>query len=333
MDFLPRQRLRLRALPALLSGDHPRFLRPPRLVQVEVTRRCDLACRTCTRGKLPAREDLGYDDFIRILEQLGEIDLLWLSGQGEPLLHPELPRMVRACADRGLRGTILHTNGMQLRGRILDELAGAGLGEMKLSIDGGVAADVEYLRDGADLERILDHAAEFARRSPTPVTIYTVLNRRTAASLPRLADLAARAGARRIEAVETVPFRDGSTEREVYDRREYQFATLPRAEQARLAGELRRAARANGITVRVDLRWERTRCREPMTKLYVDVEGNVTPCCRIHHEVLAGNLLREGFDAVWRGPVLSRWRVALRRRELQPRICVERCHLGLRLPR
>ena len=125
----------------------------------------------------------------------------------------------------------------------------------------------------------------------------------------------------------------GATEREVYDRREYQFATLPRAEQARLLGELRRAARARGLAVRVALRWERTRCREPMTKLYVDVEGNVTPCCRIHHEVLAGNLQREGLEAVWHGPILSRWRVALRRRELQPRICVERCHLGLRVHR
>jgi MoaA/NifB/PqqE/SkfB family radical SAM enzyme len=222
---------------------------------------------------------------------------------------------------------------MQLRGPALEELATAGLGELKLSIDGGAQAEVEYMRDGADLGRVLENSAAFAGRSPTPVTIYTVLNRRHAASIPGLADLAARAGARRIEAVETVPFRDGSTEREVYDRREYQFATLPRAEQARLLGELRRAARAKGVEVRVYLRWERTRCREPMTKLYVDVEGNVTPCCRIHHEVLAGNILRDACDAVWRGPVLTRWRAALQRRELQPRICVERCHLGLRVPR
>ena len=93
---------------------------------------------------------------------------------------------------------------------------------------------------------------------------------------------------------------------------------------------LRAAARERGLPLRLDLRWERTRCREPMQKLYVDFRGNVTPCCRIHHEVLAGNIFDSSLDAVWFGPTLRRWRRALRRREEHPRICVERCHLGLR---
>jgi hypothetical protein len=119
----------------------------------------------------------------------------------------------------------------------------------------------------------------------------------------------------------------------VFDRREYQFSSLPREERRRLLRSLRDEAARRGIAVRIDLHWERTGCREPMTKLYVGAGGEVTPCCRIHHEVHAGNLLTEGLDAVWRGPVLTRWRRALARREHHPRICVERCHLGLTPPR
>jgi len=330
MTLLLRSRRRARAL---LAAAGLRLGRPagrPRLAQIEITARCDLFCRTCTRGKLPAPGDMSLADFTRVLDQLGPVDALWLSGQGEPLLHPDLPRMVRACAERGITGTIVHTNGMQLRGARREELATAGLGELKLSVDGGTAEDVEYLRDGSDLERILENAAAFARISPTPVVLYTVLNRRNAGAIARLPELAARAGARRIEVSETVPFRDGSTQREVFDRREYQFASLPADERRRCLRALRAAARERGLPLRLDLRWERTRCREPMQKLYVDFRGNVTPCCRIHHEVLAGNIFDSSLDAVWFGPTLRRWRRALRRREEHPRICVERCHLGLR---
>ena len=329
MDFWPRQRLRVQGLLDRLTGGRVPPARP-RLVQIEVTSRCDLACRTCTRGKLPVTGDLPYDAYLKILDQLGPLDILWLSGQGEPLLHPDLPRMICAAADRGIKGTILHTNGMQLHGRMLDELASTRLGEMRLSIDGGAAEAVEYMRDGADLARILENCAAFTKVSPTPVAFYTVLNRLIHGTVAGLPALAAKAGVRRIYAVETVPFRDGSTEREVYDRREYQFASLSREERSASLEALRRAAEAAGVEVEIDLGWERRRCREPMQKLYVDARGNVTPCCRIHHEVFVGNLLKDGLDPVWTGAPMERWRRALRRREDHPRICVERCNLGLK---
>lgn len=329
MDFWPRQRLRVEALADRLTGGR-RAPGLPRMVQIEVTSRCDLACRTCTRGKLPVTDDLAYDAYLEILDQLGPVDILWLSGQGEPLLHPDLPRMVCAAADRGITGTILHTNGMQLHGRVLDELAATRLGEMRLSIDGGAAEAVEYMRAGADLARILENCAAFTRISPTPVAFYTVLNRLNHGTVSGLPALAAQAGVKRIYAVETVPFRDGSTEREVYDRREYQFASLPRKTRAATLAALRREGQRHGVKVEVDLGWERRRCREPWQKLYVDAHGNVTPCCRIHHEVFVGNLRRDALAAVWLGTPMVRWRQALRRSEDHPRICVERCNLGLK---
>jgi MoaA/NifB/PqqE/SkfB family radical SAM enzyme len=325
-----RQRWRAQELVWRLSGRDSRHLGLPRLVQVEVTSRCDLFCRTCTRQKLPDYDDLSYDDFARTLAMLGPVDRLWLSGQGEPLLHPDLPRMVRLAAERGIRGTVLHTNGMHLEGRVLEELADAGLGELRVSVDGGTAAAVEYLRDGADLARVLRNATAFARRSPTPVAFYSILNRMSYASVPLLPALAAGAGIRRLYASETVPFRDGSAERGVYDRREYQFASLPHEVQNRTLAALRQAARRHGVALTVDLRWERRRCREPMRKLYLDARGRATPCCRIHHEALLGNVLRDGLKATWHGPAMQEWRRGLLDRARHPRICVERCNLGVR---
>ena len=322
--------MRARELAWQLGGRDSRLLGLPRLVQVEVTNRCDLFCRTCTRQKLPDCGDMTFDDFARIVEMLGPVDRLWLAGQGESLLHTDLPRMVRLCKERGLIGTVLHTNGMHLEGRVLDALADAGLGELRVSVDGGAASEVEYLRDGVDLARVLRNAATFARRSSTPVALHSIMNRMNYASLSLLPTLAAGAGIRRVYATETVPFRDRSTERAVYDRREYQFASLPKAVQERTLAAMRRAAREHAVALDVDLHWERRRCRDPMRRLYVDVSGNATPCCRIHYEALVGNILQDGLTATWHGTAMAQWREALLDRAQHPRICVERCNLGVR---
>jgi MoaA/NifB/PqqE/SkfB family radical SAM enzyme len=238
---LPQRFLRrAREVAWRIGNRHARRLGLPGLVQIEVTSRCDLFCRTCTRQKLPGYGDLSYEDFARVLAMLGPVERLWLSGQGEPLLHPDLPRMVHLCRERGIRGTVLHTNGMHLEGLVLDQLADSGLGELRISIDGGVAAEVEHLRDGVDLNRVLRNVAAFARRSSTPVAFYSILNRMNCASIPQIPVLAAKHGVRRVYVTETVPFRDASTERNVYDRREFQFAALPQEVRFRTLADLRR---------------------------------------------------------------------------------------------
>ena len=97
-----------------------RLVPPPRMAQIEITNRCNLSCRTCTRLKLPQLGDMPYDDFVRLIDSLEGVRRIWLSGQGEPLLHPDLPRMIRACAERGIRDTIVHTNGMLLHGEMAE---------------------------------------------------------------------------------------------------------------------------------------------------------------------------------------------------------------------
>lgn len=329
IGYLQRQELRADALLHRLSGGNQRFLRMPRLVQIEVSNRCNLFCRICTRLQLPNQGDMPLETFRRVVDQLGRVDSLWLSGQGEPLLHPELAAMVRHCADRGIGNTIVHTNGMLLEGERAEALAHSGLGELKVSIDGGNAEDVEYLRAGAELAPILENTRRFAETSPSKVSFYVVLNRRNYRSVPLLPELAHQFSVKQIHVVETVPFRDTSAEREVYDRREYQFASLPKEEKRATLRALRENGRRFGVAIGVDLKWYRTNCQEPSRKLYIDFRGNATPCCRIHHEVLVGNVVQEGVRAVWYGASLERWRERLRDPAERPRLCVERCDLGV----
>jgi MoaA/NifB/PqqE/SkfB family radical SAM enzyme len=306
-----------------------RLVPPPRMAQIEITNRCNLTCRTCTRLKLPQLGDMPYGDFVKLLDTLKGVRRIWLSGQGEPLLHPDLARMIRACTDRGIGDTIVHTNGMLLSGSVADGIAASGLGELRVSIDGGSAADMEYLRDGSSLERVLENARLFAARGTTRTSFYTVLNRRNHADAHHLLRLAAEAGVPRIYFVETVPFRDESTEREIYDRREYQFGSLAPAIRAETLAAIRKEALRHGVDAIIDLKWYRKRCFEPFQKLYVDFSGNVTPCCRIHNEVFVGNILKDGLAGSWYSRAMEEWRDDLLHRGRHRRICVERCNLGI----
>mgnify|MGYP000163558011 CR=1 FL=1 len=328
IPFWERQKMRMDSLLLLLSNGNPRFLARPRFAQIEITSRCNLACRTCTRLQLTDPGDMPFESFQRAIDALGPLRRLWLSGQGEPLLHPDLSRMIRYCRERGIDGTVLHTNATLLEGARMEALAASGLGELRVSIDGGTAEDVEYMRAGAEMATILANTASFVRLSDTPVALYCVLNRRNHRSAPLLPGLAAEIGVRKVIAVETVPFRDASNEREVFDRREYQFTGLSPGEQRDTLRRLRAAGREHGVQIEVDLKWDRPRCQEPSRKIYVDHKGQVTPCCRIHHEVVVGNLLDEGLDRVWYGPALQAWRRRMRGPD-RSRLCVERCNLGI----
>lgn len=310
-----------------------RRIPPPRMAQIEVTNRCNLTCRTCTRLKLPHLGDMSYEEFVGLLDRLDGVSRIWLSGQGEPLLHGDLPRMIRACADRGIRDTIVHTNGMLLSGEMAEALATSGLGELRISVDGGTAAEMEYMRDGSSLERVLTNARAFAARGAVQTSFYTVLNRRNHAAAPEIVRLAAEAGIRRVFFVETVPFRDESTEREIYDRREYQFGSLPPEDRERTLARIRSEALRHCVDAVIDLKWYRKRCFEPFQKLYVDHAGNVTPCCRIHNEVFVGNILKEGLEGSWYSPAMEQWRDDLLSHDRQRRICIERCNLGIGCPR
>ena len=108
--------------------------RVPLLVQLVVTRRCNLACGYCHE----------YDDVsppvdAALLEQridhaadLGTL-VLTLTG-GEPLLHPKLDTLVARVASRGVVCTLI-SNGYALTGEWVRRLNDAGLSFLQMSVD------------------------------------------------------------------------------------------------------------------------------------------------------------------------------------------------------
>ena len=126
----------------------PQHLRETCCTLLEVTHRCNLACRFCFAGG--GREaDPGFDEIKARLVRLTDPGktLVQLSG-GEPTLRNDLPEIVAAAKEAGCRFVQLNTNGLRLaedKG-FVEALAAAGLSFVFLQFDGTDDAIYETLR-------------------------------------------------------------------------------------------------------------------------------------------------------------------------------------------
>src|SRR5207244_4897608 len=95
----------------------------------------------------------------RILDQTPGVQRVVLHGIGEPLLNKELPAIVRAVKDRGAYA-LFNTNGLLLRGRLVEPLIASGLDELRVSVDSATPEVYQQIRGVDGLARIfanLDH--------------------------------------------------------------------------------------------------------------------------------------------------------------------------------
>ncbi|MDR3671405.1 MAG: radical SAM protein [Holophaga sp.] len=134
-------------------------------VVLELTRRCDLACRFCFADAGGREPDPGLDQVKAWLAQLAEPGrtLVQLSG-GEPTLRPDLPEIIAAARAAGCRHVQLNSNGLRLGEDpgYARALAQAGLSFVFMQFDGTEDAIHERLRGRPLLAaklRAIDHCA------------------------------------------------------------------------------------------------------------------------------------------------------------------------------
>jgi radical SAM protein with 4Fe4S-binding SPASM domain len=111
---------------------------------LEITNRCNLACAFCAPASRPPADLTAAECAFLLLQIKAHTDHVALHVLGEPLLHPELSRIMSFCLDLGLRVN-LTTNGILLpeAGSVL--LASPALRQVNISlhsvIGGGTAHD------------------------------------------------------------------------------------------------------------------------------------------------------------------------------------------------
>ena len=291
---------------------------PPRL-QVEVSNRCSMGCASCARHHWDADANRPGDmapETLELLAPLLEAAIeVTVGGYGDPTEGPLLVPLVRRAAEAGCSVRVI-TGGSRLDRKLLTALAEAGLDRLVLSMDGATDATLRALR-GVGLKAWLGWIRRAAALAATGdglhpmVQLNVVAQWPNVAELPDLVDLCANEGVVGIHA-----FHLKAYAAELDDR-----CLLTDPERARpWFEEARRRAERLGIFLDLPpLDAAPVACRQPFELLFVRHDGQVRGCCSGLFEppvlgLLAGTI-EQPAEALWRAPVLERFRAATRAAE------------------
>jgi wyosine [tRNA(Phe)-imidazoG37] synthetase (radical SAM superfamily) len=135
----------------------------PLVINVEPTNDCNLNCYYCARRK--STKPVGYMTFGRAASVIDEaadhpkLVMMNFHKDGEPLLHPEIDRMIRYASDRGVAEVLhLNTNGLCLSDEMIERLLDSGLDDVTLSID-AFKRETYSSTKGHDLLPLVDRQA------------------------------------------------------------------------------------------------------------------------------------------------------------------------------
>jgi MoaA/NifB/PqqE/SkfB family radical SAM enzyme len=300
----------------------------PRQVYIEVTNRCNSLCVSCPLTydhfvPWEPKRHLSWGRFRQIVDQLPQIERAWLHGIGEPLLNPELPRMVAHLKERGSQ-VLFNSNALLLDQRRGDALVEAGLDELRISIDSVTPALYAKLRGIDKLPEILANIRAFTARhggrERPRVSLWLVGMQENLHELPDFVRLGAELGVPEVYLQRLAYFGggerldDGTTmvpEQSLFGTLEQRQAALVR-ECESLADQLGVRFAASGATtphesvaVKGASPWQG--CYRPWVLMYVTANGQALPCCIApfatpdYAQIMLGNVLEQPLAEVWNG--------------------------------
>lgn len=312
-----------------------RRARTPREVQLEVTNRCNLDCDMCPRLtllKVP-EQDMSRETFEAVLDRLDRPEAVTLTGWGEPLMHPRLFEFIDRLHARWPGVDVgFTTNGHLLTDGMIDKILARGVARVNVSLEelpwaddhGATRVPAEtdnplkghantVARDGhptppkvvEHLRRFLERRhAQAARGEPAPeVRLQVVLFPGSASIVERLIDFAADLRFQAVNLVRLDVRGRPDLARPAYDE-ERALIRLARA-RAAARGVPCGSVNDHGLLLRLASRGDRA-CMRLDNYIYVDVHGNVAPCCLLRG-VRVGNLVEQTLDEVWNGEALRRF--------------------------
>jgi MoaA/NifB/PqqE/SkfB family radical SAM enzyme len=281
-------------------------------------------CLVSYRPKLgKAQGAMSFDLFKRVVDDLPRLEKLTLQGLGEPLLAPDLLRMVEYASGRGVR-VGFNTNGTLLTEERAERLVTAGLDWLHVSLDGATAATYEHVRRGSDFETVARNVRGLVavmRRLEAErplLSLVFVAMRRNLAELPDLVRRAHEWGVGRLfvqnlshSFSDTDPA-DGYAGIREYAQDEALWGEGDGRQAEAVFGEARGLADDLGVELRLPRLEEpppRPRahgtpgCHWPFGSAYVTHDAKVQPCCMVmgSDRAVLGEVGAGGFEAVWTG--------------------------------
>ena len=320
----------------MVTGERSEIaVRPPVCLYLEVTNRCNLLCTTCPRTyeELEPPADMSWELFRSIVDQVPDLARAVLHGVGEPMLVANLPRMVRYLKDRGVY-VLFNTNGTVLSERNGRALIGAGLDELRVSLDASNRESFKAIRGRDYFTRIVRNVRAFRelqeREGHTKPQVSAWLTglketvrgtagvREACGGDRRQGGLFAKIGVfRRIGHWQGA---SGSSAVRAVDARRSSLSQASRRSRALAWRHLQRVGRS----VRAGFELEKSRdgspwslCRRPWSLMYFTANGRALPCCIApfsqhgYDNYTLGDATQQTLREIWNGSAYREFRKAL----------------------
>ncbi len=242
-----------------------------RILQVEVSRDCNLDCKICIRKNLESDSGfMSFDNFRKIIDSYNFREVA-LHGWGEPLLNPEIFRMIEYAKNKDIR-TSLTTNAT-LVGKNISEILHSGLDDIAFGF-----------YDKKILEKSIDNVKELInekeKRKSGPNTFFDIAIFRD--NLDEILDVIRKADEIGIESVVLHRLFD------IYNVEE-EFKALTQEDETKLFDKVKTLEKE--LNLRIYLPKKHTLpCRIVKNTIFVTYNLKVTPCCFLPESYLGDAL-------------------------------------------
>ena len=218
----------------------PRKFSGPVEVHLAVTQRCPAGCPGCYTGATPDAEHVPFAVLAARLDSLNRMGVFRVAfGGGEPMTHPDLPRLLEHGRALGLEITVT-TSGIGLTAERAKGLGAAA--QVNVSYD-GLGETYRDVR-GYDGEALALRAIEWLRAAGVPVGVNVVLARASFEGVLALADRLRGLGVVEMQLLRYKPGGRANLD--------YLAKRLTREQVLRVPELLRELVRRGGFAVRID---------------------------------------------------------------------------------
>jgi len=285
----------------------------PANVQIAITNKCNFNCPMCQRFDLKVRlGDMDFDIFKKVIANVGNNKNIVLTGWGEPLLHPQLFEIIKICKENG-HNVRFTSNGNLLTKEVASKIIDSKLDAITFSVD-----SIKSTGEGHPILEQLNNIRQFCkivhdRKVKIEVYLQATYHQNKEQDLYDVVEFAKEIKATRVrfsrldirfQRFERPNFKE---EKELIKNVEKQLCGtsigidfLPHVASDGLSKIIFK------ITSPFLHRFGKY-CLRTYNDLYINEDGNATPCCALPNVVL-GDAKEQGLKEIWNNENFKRFR-------------------------
>jgi len=299
-----------------LSGRIFYILPPlPRTAQLAITNRCNFNCRMCQRNDLKVKlVDMDLAVYRKILDRLAGVENLILTSWGEPLLHPDFIKMLELAQQKNFK-TRFTTNGLLLSGQMMQAIIDNDVEAVTFSLDqiknheGSLGHEVS-----GQLEKIVQLKEKIdSSGSRTKIYLQAAYHYGREQDIIEVAEFAVSHHLDRLR-LSRLDVRFHNFQRPgLADEKKLLTILDKKFSAARIGIDFLPHAAFDG--------WQRIAykiiapllhrggryCLRTYEDVYIDADGEVTPCCGLPW-LSMGNILADNLQEIWQGKKFRHFR-------------------------